>query len=78
MYASDVLGIVYSNIYDDCISELTSVRTMGSVPFAGRYRLIDFVLSGMVNSSITQIGVSTKANYQSLMDHLGSGKPWDL
>ena len=35
MYASDVLGIVYSNVYDDCISELTSVRTMGSVPFAG-------------------------------------------
>ena len=78
MYASDVLGIVYSNVYDDCISELTSVRTMGSVPFAGRYRLIDFVLSGMVNSSIGKIGVSTKANYQSLMDHLGSGKPWDL
>ena len=78
MYASDVLGIVYSNVYDDCISELTSVRTMGSVPFAGRYRLIDFVLSGMVNSSIAQVGVSTKANYQSLMDHLGSGKPWDL
>lgn len=78
MYASDVLGIVYSNIYDDCISELTSMRTMGSVPFAGRYRLIDFVLSGMVNSSIGKVGVSTKANYQSLMDHLGSGKPWDL
>lgn len=78
MYASDVLGIVYSNVYDDCISELTNVRTMGSVPFAGRYRLIDFVLSGMVNSSIGKVGVSTKANYQSLMDHLGSGKPWDL
>ncbi len=78
MYASDVLGIIYSNVYDDCISELTSMRTMGSVPFAGRYRLIDFVLSGMVNSSIGKIGVSTKANYQSLMDHLGSGKPWDL
>lgn len=78
MYASDVLGIVYSNVYDDCISELTSMRTMGSVPFAGRYRLIDFVLSGMVNSSIGKVGVSTKANYQSLMDHLGSGKPWDL
>ena len=78
MYASNVLGIVYSNAYDEYLSELTSVRTMGSVPFAGRYRLIDFVLSNMVNSGIGKVGVSTKANYQSLMDHLGSGKPWDL
>ena len=78
MYASNVLGIVYSNVYDEYLSELTSVRTMGSVPFAGRYRLIDFVLSNMVNSGIGKVGVSTKANYQSLMDHLGSGKPWDL
>lgn len=78
MYASDVLGIIYSNVYDENLSELTSVRTMGSVPFAGRYRLIDFVLSGMVNSGITKIGISTKANYQSLMDHLGSGQAWDL
>ena len=78
MYASNVLGIVYSNVYDEYLSELTSVRTMGSVPFAGRYRLIDFVLSNMVNSGIGKVGVSTKANFQSLMDHLGSGKPWDL
>ncbi|MGN0447725.1 MAG: glucose-1-phosphate adenylyltransferase subunit GlgD [Acutalibacteraceae bacterium] len=74
----NALGIIYSNAYDDILSELTSVRTMGSVPFAGRYRLIDFVLSSMVNSGIGKVGVSTKANYQSLMDHLGSGKPWDL
>ena len=78
MAASNVLGIIYSNAYDSILSELTSVRTMGSVPFAGRYRLIDFVLSSMVNSGIGKVGVSTKANYQSLMDHLGSGKPWDL
>lgn len=78
MATSNVLGIVYSNAYDSLLSELTSVRTMGSVPFAGRYRLIDFVLSSMVNSGIGKVGVSTKANYQSLMDHLGSGKPWDL
>lgn len=51
---------------------------MGSVPFAGRYRLIDFVLSGMVNCGISKVGISTKSNYQSLMDHIGSGKPWDL
>ena len=52
MATPNVLGIIYSNVYDDCLSELTSVRTMGSVPFAGRYRLIDFVLSGMVNGKI--------------------------
>ncbi len=78
MAASNVLGIIYSNAYDSLLGELTSVRTMGSVPFASRYRLIDFVLSSMVNSGIGKVGVSTKANYQSLMDHLGSGKPWDL
>jgi glucose-1-phosphate adenylyltransferase len=78
MRASNVLGIIYSNAYDDNLSELTSVRTMGSVPFAGRYRLIDFVLSNMVNCGINKVGISTKSNYQSLMDHLGSGKPWDL
>ena len=57
MAASNVLGIIYSNAYDSLISELTSVRTMGSVPFAGRYRLIDFVLSSMVNSGIGKVGV---------------------
>ena len=78
MATPNVLGIIYSNVYDDCLSELTSVRTMGSVPFAGRYRLIDFVLSNMVNGGIAKVGISTKANYQSLMDHIGSGKAWDL
>lgn len=51
---------------------------MGSVPFGGRYRLIDFPLSNMVNSGISKVGVITKSNYRSLMDHLGTGKPWDL
>ena len=78
MATPNVLGIIYSNVYDDCQSELTSVRTMGSVPFAGRYRLIYFVLSNMVNGGIAKVGISTKANYQSLMDHIGSGKAWDL
>ena len=54
------------------------MRTIGSVPFAGRYRLIDFAISSMVNSGITKIGVVTHNNYQSLIDHLGNGKDWDL
>ncbi len=72
------VGIIFSNIHDKLLPELTSNRTLASVPFAGRYRLIDFVLSNMVNSSITKVGVITKMNYQSLMDHVGSGKHWDL
>ena len=51
---------------------------MGSVPFGGRYRLIDFPLSNMVNSGIDDVGVITKSNYGSLLDHLGSGREWDL
>lgn len=73
-----VVGIVFSNIHDKGVHELTASRTLASVPFAGRFRLIDFVLSNMVNSGITKVGVITKQNYQSLMDHVGSGKYWDL
>jgi glucose-1-phosphate adenylyltransferase len=78
MTGKNIVGIIFSNAYDECISELTGIRTMGSVPFACRYRLIDFALSNMVNSGIEKVGVLTKAHYQSLMDHVGTGKPWDL
>ncbi len=78
MSAKNVLGIIFSNAYDEALPELTALRTMGSVPFAARYRLIDFSLSNMVNAGIPQVGVITKSNYRSLMDHIGTGKPWDL
>jgi len=78
MRTNNVLGILYSNSYDEALPELTSLRTMGSVPFGGRYRMIDFALSSMVRAGITKVGVVTKANYRSLMDHLGMGKSWDL
>lgn len=78
MTGQNIVGIIFSNAYDECLPELTGLRTMGSVPFAGRYRLIDFALSNMVNAGIEKVGVMTKSNYQSLMDHLGTGKPWDL
>lgn len=71
-------GIIFSNMHDETVQELTLKRTMASIPFGGRYRLIDFALSNMYNSDITKVGVITKSNYQSLMDHLGSGKEWDL
>ena len=72
------VGIIFSNIHDDSVAELARIRTLGSIPFGGRYRLIDFPLSNMVNSGIDTVGVITKNNYQSLMDHVGSGKDWDL
>ena len=71
-------GIIFSNIHDHNISELTRIRTLASVPFGCRYRLIDFPLSNMVNSNITNINVITQYNYHSLMDHIGTGKDWDL
>ena len=72
------VGIIFSNIHDDNVPELVRVRTLGSIPYGGRYRLIDFPLSNMVNSGIDTVGIITKSNYQSLMDHVGSGKDWDL
>ena len=73
-----VQGIIFANLHDKNIPELTLRRTMASVPYAGRYRLIDFALSNMVNSGITSVSVITHYNYQSLMDHIGAGKDWDL
>ena len=71
-------GLIFSNIHDQSITELTDRRTMASVPFGCRYRLIDFALSNMVNSDITKVGIVTHNNYQSLLDHIGTGKDWDL
>lgn len=74
----NVMGIIFANSHDESVHELTTVRTMGSVPFGGRYRMIDFPLSNMVNSGITTVGVITRSNYLSLLDHLKSGREWDL
>ena len=63
-------GIVFSNIFDTSMGDLTKHRAVASLPFAGRYRQIDFVLSNMSNSGIKKVGIITKYNYQSLMDHL--------
>ncbi|MBE6700316.1 MAG: glucose-1-phosphate adenylyltransferase subunit GlgD [Ruminococcaceae bacterium] len=73
-----VAGLIFSNIHDGCIPEMTHFRTMASIPFGCRYRLIDFALSNMVNSGITNVGIITHYNYRSLLDHIGTGKDWDL
>ena len=73
-----IAGLIFSNIHDGSLPELTHRRTMASVPFGCRYRLIDFALSNMVNSGITNVGIITHYNYQSLLDHIGTGTDWDL
>lgn len=74
----DALGIIFPNSYDSLVPELVSERLMASIPFAGRYRMVDFVLSSMVNSGIGNVSIIVRKNYHSLMDHLGSGREWDL
>lgn len=78
MRGNDVMGILFAYVHEERVRELTRVRVMASIPFAGRYRLVDFPLSNFVNAGINKVGVITEQNYQSLMDHLGSGKAWDL
>ena len=75
---SNVLGLIFANMHELTITDLTKNRAMASVPFGARYRLIDFPLSNMVNSGISTVGIVTKSNYQSLLDHVGSGDEWDL
>lgn len=74
----DVFGIIFSNMHDHMVKELTTNRCMGSLPVGGRYRLIDFVLSGFSNAGIINTAVITKSNYKSLLDHLGNGREWDM
>ncbi len=74
----DAMGLIFTDHQNVKLGELTMHRTLAALPLAGRYRMIDFVLSNMVNSGIINVGVTTQMNYQSLMDHIGTGKPWDL
>lgn len=75
---ANAMGIIFPNSYDSLVPDLVSNRLMASIPFASRYRMIDFLLSSMVNSGIDNISIILRQNYRSLMDHLGSGREWDL
>ena len=75
---NDVMGIVYTSKDNLNLRELTVHRAVAALPVAGRYRVIDFTLSNLVNSGVRNVGVIAQKNYHSLMDHLGSGKEWDL
>lgn len=76
--AASAIGVIFANLHEETVPELVRRRTMASIPFGGRYRIIDFTLSNMVNSGITTVGLLTNNNYRSLIDHIGSGKDWDL
>ncbi len=78
MMKNDMLGLIFSENPEASMGELTSLRSLAAVPFGGRYRMIDFILSSMVNSKIINVGITTPYHYQSLTDHLGTGKAWDL
>ena len=75
---NDVMGVIYTSKDNLNLRELTTNRAVAALPVAGRYRIIDFVLSNLVNSGVRNVGVIAQKNYHSLMDHLGSGKEWDL
>ena len=72
------IGLIASNYVSGDFERLEDKRTLTSLPFGGRYRLIDFTLSNMVNSGITTVGIITPYNSGSLIDHIGVGKPWKL
>ncbi len=76
--AKSAVGIIFSSLNNNTLSRLTSDRTVAAIPFACRYRLVDFCLSNMVNANISNINIVANYNYRSLLEHIGSGKDWDL
>ncbi|MBQ9827046.1 MAG: glucose-1-phosphate adenylyltransferase subunit GlgD [Lachnospiraceae bacterium] len=73
-----VMGVISANYSSDELGSLTDQRTIASLPFGGRYRLIDFPLSNMVNSGISTLGIFMPYRYRSIIDHVGAGKEWGL
>ena len=71
-------GIIFSYEKRNDLKELGEIRTSSSMPFGGRYRAVDFSLSTLVNAGVTDVGVVLHGQYQSLLDHIGTGKDWDL
>ena len=75
---SNAFGLIYTGENNPRLRDLTLSRAVAAVPFGGRYRCIDFILSNLVNTGVTCVGLIAQKNYHSLMDHLGAGKEWDL
>ncbi len=75
---NNTMGIILTGGKNNRLKELSMERSISAVPFGGKYRAIDFALSNMINSGIRNVGIPTQYNFRSLMDHLSSGKEWDL
>jgi glucose-1-phosphate adenylyltransferase len=75
---NNMLCIIDATTYSESLHDLTSYRSLAALPFLGRYRLIDFPLSNAVNSNITNVAIVTRYHHRAILDHLGSGKSWDL
>lgn len=73
-----MMGLICANYSEGNFGALTNERTIASMPFGGRYRLIDFPISNLVNSGISDVGLITPYMYRSLMDHVGAGKAWSI
>ena len=71
-------GIIFSYEKRNDLRALGEIRSAASIPFGGRYRVVDFALSNLVNAGVTDVGVVLNGRYQSMLDHLGTGKVWDL
>ncbi len=78
MENNNTMGLIFSGNPEVNLGELMKVRSLAAVPVGGRYRIIDFMLSNMVNSGIVNVGITTGYKHRSLSDHLGSGKAWDM
>ena len=72
----NVMGIIFAN--DGSLGALTTKRTMASLPFGGRYRQVDFALSNLAGAGVRHVGIVTRHNYQSLVNHVGSGEEWGM
>lgn len=75
---SRTLALILAGGEHPALSVLTAERAEAAVPFAGKYRIVDFTLSNCINSGITNVGVLTQYRPRSLQEHVGVGKPWDL
>ena len=78
MLNNKAIGLIFPNSFDAHVARMVKLRAMASLPFASRYRLVDFVLSSMSNCGIDNVYILPNRNYLSLMDHLGTGREWDL
>ncbi len=78
MENNNTLGLIFSENSEVSLGELMRVRSLAAVPVGGRYRIIDFILSNMINSGIANVGITSGFKNRSLVDHVGSGRAWDM